>query len=186
MKRQLLLGLSLLGFATAVPALGSTPVLANLQQAGTSIVQNILQPKVKLNLGAEKKVVTTDAKGQKLVSWQPLEGSVTVQPGDILRYTVASQNAGDKPAKNLVVTQPVPQQTSYVLESARANGAVLTFSIDSGKTFVERPMVTVKLADGQEELRPAPASAYTHARWDYHNSLAPMSTVKATYEVAVK
>lgn len=186
MKRQLLLGLSLLGIASAVPALGSTPVVANLQQAGTSIVQNILQPKVKLTLGAEKKVVTSDAQGKQLVSWQPLKGSVAVQPGDVLRYTVASANAGDKPAKNLVVTQPIPKQTTYILASAQGNGAAMTFSIDGGKSFVEKPMVKVKLADGKEVLKPAPAEAYTHARWDYSNSLSPMKTVKATYEVAVK
>jgi uncharacterized repeat protein (TIGR01451 family) len=186
MKRQLLVGLSVLGIAAAVPFVGNTPVWASLQKAGTSIVQNILQPKVQLSLGAEKKVVTTDAQGKQQIAWKPLKGSVTVQPGNVLRYTVASMNAGDKPAKNLVVTQPVPKQTSYVLTSAQANGAALTFSIDGGKSFVEKPMVKVKLADGKEELRPAPATAYTHIRWDYSNSLAPLATVKATYEVAVK
>jgi uncharacterized repeat protein (TIGR01451 family) len=186
MKRHLLLGLSLLGIVSTVPFLGSTPVLANLQKTGSEIVQNILQPKVQLTLGAEKKVVTTNAQGKKLVAWQPLKGSVTVQPGDVLRYTVASQNAGDKPAKNLVVTQPIPKKTSYVLASAQANGAALTFSIDGGKTFVVKPIVKVKLADGKEALRPAPAEAYTHIRWNYSNSVKPASAVRSVYEVAVK
>jgi uncharacterized repeat protein (TIGR01451 family) len=186
MKRNLLLGLSLLGIVSAVPVLSSTPVLANLQQTGSAIVKNILQPKVQLTLGAEKKVTTTDAQGKKLVVWQPLKGSVSVQPSDVLRYTVSSENAGDKPAKNLVVTQPIPQRTAYILASAQANGAALTFSIDAGKTFVDKPMVKVKLADGKEALRPAPAEAYTHIRWNYSDSVKPASAVRSVYEVAVK
>lgn len=186
MNRRLSIGLGIVAVAAAIPFVSNTPVLANLQQAGSAIVKNVLQPKVQLKLSAEKKVTTVDAQGKKLVKWQPLKGAVTVQPGDVLRYTIASENAGEKPAKNLVVTQPIPKQTTYVLSSANANGAALTFSIDGGKTFVAKPMVKVKLADGKEELRPAPAEAYTHARWDYSNSLAPMASVKAIYEVAVK
>lgn len=185
MKRQLSIGLGLVALV-AVPFVGNAPVFANLQQAGQSIVQNILQPKVKLNLTAEKQVMKTDAAGKQKISWEALKGNVTVQPGNVLRYTVASENAGDKPAKNLVVTQPIPSQTAYVLASAQANGAALTFSIDAGKTFVEKPMVKVKLADGKEVLRPAPAQAYTHVRWNYSNSVKPASEVRSVYEVAVK
>ena len=54
MKRRLSIGLGVLAVAIAVPFASSTPVLANLQQAGETLVQNILQPKVKLVLGGEK------------------------------------------------------------------------------------------------------------------------------------
>lgn len=185
MKRRLSIGLGILTIA-AVPVLMGTPVLANLQSAGEAIVQNILQPKVKLNLAAQKQVVTTDAEGEEQITWQALEGEVTVQPGDVLRYSLVSENAGDKPASNLVVTQPVPEQTTFVLESARANGAELTFSIDGGETFVAKPTVEVTLPDGTVEQQPAPAEAYTHVRWDYSETLKPMAEVKAAYEVAVK
>ncbi|MGB8700132.1 MAG: hypothetical protein WCD18_12010, partial [Thermosynechococcaceae cyanobacterium] len=175
MKRSLMVGLSLLAVAAAIPAMGSTPVLSNLQQAGSSIVKNLMQPKVELNLGAEKKVMAMDTQGKPQVTWQSLKGEVAVQPGDVLRYTLTSENAGDKPAKDLALTQPVPAKTTYVLGSALANGATLTFSIDGGQTFVDKPMIKVKLADGKEELRPAPAEAYTHVRWDYSESLAPLA-----------
>jgi uncharacterized repeat protein (TIGR01451 family) len=185
MKRRLSIGLSILAVAAAVPFISGTPVLAELQQAGSSIVKNILAPKVKLNLGAEKKVTSVDAQGKQQISWKALDGAA-VQPGDVLRYTLVSENAGDKAAKDLKLTQPIPAQTLYTLDSAKANGAALTYSIDGGKTFVEKPMVTVKLASGQEVQKPAPASSYTHIRWDYSNSLAPLATVRAAYEVAVK
>jgi uncharacterized repeat protein (TIGR01451 family) len=186
MKRRLSVGLGILAVVIAVPFASGTPVLANLQQAGASIVKNIMQPKVQLKLGAEKQVAVKDAEGNTKIAWLPLKGSVTVQPGDVLRYTLTSENAGDKAANSLKLTQPVPAKTSYILKSARANGAKLTFSIDGGKTFVAQPMVMVKLANGQEELRPAPAGAYTHMRWDYSDSLAPLATVRAAYDVAVK
>jgi hypothetical protein len=60
MKRRLSIGLSILAVAAAIPFVSGTPVLANLQQAGSSIVKNILAPQVKLNLGAEKQVVSFD------------------------------------------------------------------------------------------------------------------------------
>jgi uncharacterized repeat protein (TIGR01451 family) len=185
MKRSVSIGLGLFAAAAVIPFASNTPVLAGLQQAGTAIVKNILQPKVQLEMTAAKKVVVTDVAGKPQIKWQSLKGQVTVQPGDVLRYTVASKNAGDKPAKNLVVTQPIPKKTTYILNSAQPNGAKLTFSIDSGKNFVEKPMVKVKLENGKEELRPAPATAYTHARWSYGNSVAPLAAVKASYDVAV-
>jgi uncharacterized repeat protein (TIGR01451 family) len=186
MKRRLSLGLGILAVAAAVPFATGTPVLANLQAAGESIAKNIFQPQVKLVLGAEKQITRTNAEGKPEKAWATLEGQVTVQPGDILRYTTVSENAGDKAAADLVVTQPVPERTTYILSSARANGAELTFSIDGGQTFSAQPMVEVTQPDGSVKTEAAPAEAYTHVRWDYSDSLAPMATVRAAYEVAVQ
>jgi uncharacterized repeat protein (TIGR01451 family) len=186
MKRCLSIGLGILAVAIAIPFASNTPVLANLQNAGTSIVKNILQPKMNLVLGAEKKVQSVDAQGKTVVAFKALQGNVTVQPGDVLRYTLTSQNAGDKPASNLVLTQPVPAQTQYVLGSALANGAQLTYSIDSGKSFVAKPTIKVKQADGSVVEKPAPAAMYSHVRWDYSASVKSASTVHSVYEVSVK
>ncbi len=186
MKRRLSIGLGVLAVAVAVPFASGTPVLANLQKAGEALVKQILQPDVKLALSAEKQVVTTNPEGKKVVTWEALEGDVTVQPGDVLRYTLLSENAGDKPAAELKINQPVPNQTAYVLDSARANGAELTYSIDGGKTYSAQPMVEVTQPDGTVVMEPAPAEAYTHVQWDYSESLKPMAAVQAVYEVAVQ
>lgn len=186
MKRRLSIGLGLLAVAVAVPFASGTPVLANLQKAGEALVKQILQPEVKLVLSAEKQVVTTDAEGKEEITWEALEGNVTVQPGDVLRYSLLSENAGDKPASEFTITQPIPNQTQYVLDSARANGAKLAYSIDGGQTYSEQPMIEVTQPDGTVKLEPAPAEAYTHVQWDYSESLAPMASVKAVYEVAVQ
>ena len=186
MKRNLTLGLGALALALAIPFVAETPVLANLQGAGQALAQAILQPKVQLNLSASKQITELDVNGEEKISWLDMGEKAAVVPGDVLRYELTSKNDGEKPAANLVVTQQVPAQTVYVLESAKANGAALTFSIDGGQTFVVEPLVEVTLPDGTVELQPAPAKAYTHIRWDYGESLAPLATVKAVYEVSVQ
>nr|WP_262561579.1 hypothetical protein [Acaryochloris sp. CCMEE 5410] len=186
MKRRLSIGLGILAVAAAVPFVSGTPVFANLQKAGTELVNKILQPEVKLVLSAEKKVTTTNANGEPEISWEVVEDNVTVRPGDVLRYTLVSENAGDKPASELKINQPIPNQTAYVLDSARANGATLTYSIDGGQTYSAQPMLEVTQPDGTVKMEPAPADAYTHVQWDYSESLKPMASVQAVYEVAVQ
>ncbi len=137
-------------------------------------------------LSAQKQVITTDAEGNEVISWETMEGQAEVEPGDVIRYSLTSENAGEKPADNLVLTQPVPAQTQYVADSAKANGATLTYSIDGSKTFSAQPMIEVKVSEDKVEMQPAPAEMYTHVRWDYSESLQPMASVKAVYEVAVK
>jgi uncharacterized repeat protein (TIGR01451 family) len=185
-SKKMLSGLAIAALVAAVPCFG-TPVLASLKEAGAAIAQSLNRPQVKLNLAVEKQMVGQDQKGQPTVSWKGLSGKVSVTPGDVLRYVVTGQNTGSSAAKNLVVTQPVSQGTIYVLGSAaNENGAKTIYSIDNGKTFVEKPTVQVKLANGKVETQPAPAEAYTHVRWNFGKSFDPTATVKAAYQVKVR
>lgn len=186
MKRNLSIGLGILAALATLPILTSPPVLANLAVASEALAQNVFRPQVKLVLGAQKQVISTNAAGQTVKSWQSLKGQVQVQPGDVIRYTLSSENAGEQPAEKLVVTQPVPRQMVYRADSAKANGAKLTYSIDGGVTFSAQPMIEVKLPDGTVEQQPAPAARYTHIRWDYGESLQPLAAVRAIYEVTVR
>lgn len=198
MKRSYIAGLGampLKGFAfgialmTAIPFAGEMPVLANLRGAGTAIAQNLQrQAQVQLNLGAQKKVVQQDPQGKQQVTWQTLQGNVVVQPGDVIRYIVSGKNNSDRPVKDLVVTQPIPKQTIYLLNSAtvKNNGAKVTYSIDNGKSFVEKPTVRVKVSNNKVETRPAPAELYTHVRWKFVESIAPTTAMNATYQVKVR
>jgi uncharacterized repeat protein (TIGR01451 family) len=180
-SKQLSIGLTAAAFVSVLPFL-SQPVMASFQAAGNTIAQALQQPKVQLNLGAEKRV----GEGEK-ANWQALKGNVSVNPGDRLRYVVTGQNAGKAAAKKLVLTQPVPKQMTYQIGSAQATDrASATYSIDNGKSFTVKPMVKVKLADGQEEMRPAPAEAYTHVRWQFDQAINPNAQVKASYEVQVR
>ena len=151
MKRRLSFALGVIASAVALPLLTSTPVVASIADIGTSIAQNVAQPKVKLVLSAQKKIVATNTQGQEVVQWESLKGRGVVQPGDVLRYTLNSQNGGSKSATNLVLTQPIPSKTQYIANSARANGAELTYSVDGGQTFSVKPMIEVKLPNGEIE-----------------------------------
>ncbi len=184
MKRWFI-GLSTLALVGAAPLLGGEPVRAQLFDVKDTIVESIFRPEVKLTLGAEKQVITLNEKGQEKLSWEVLEGRVTVHPGDVLRYTVDGANSGDVEAANLQITQPVPANTVYSLGSAKGN-AKITYSIDNGQSFVTEPMVEVVLPDNTVEQQPAPAEAYTHVKWSFDESLASATAVKVSYEVKVQ
>jgi len=91
----------------------------------------------------------------------------TVNPGDVIFYTLDYVNTGDDPATNAVMNDAIPKGTAYVDGSAFGNGAVITFSIDGGKTFKEPSLLTyeVKLPDGKREKRVVSPEKYTHIRW---------------------
>lgn len=187
--KRLSIGLGAIALMASVPFASEMPVLANFREAGTAIAQNLQrQPQVQMRLGAEKKVVQKNQQGKQQVSWQTLQGKVVVQPGDVIRYVVSGKNDSDRPVKNLVVTQPIPKQTTYILNSVtvKNNAAKITYSIDNGKSFVEKPTVQVKLPNGKVETRPAPAELYTHLRWKFAQSIAPATPVNATYQVKVR
>ncbi len=181
------IGLGVAALLIAAPLLTSAPVMASLQQAKEAIAQTLHRPDVKLQLSAEKQVTEKDLAGQTKISWQALAGKVTVQPGDVLRYTMAGHNAGESGAKNLAVTQPIPRQMAYVLGSATDDDrAKTTYSIDNGQSFVAHPTVQVTLANGKVETRPAPAEAYTHVRWQFKGAVDPNTTVQASYQAKVR
>jgi uncharacterized repeat protein (TIGR01451 family) len=187
MKRlHKLLGLATIALIT-VPLLSTTPVWAQLQQVGQAAVETLQQkPQVQLQLSAEQKSVEKDEKGQPVTNWKALDQASVVHPGDVLRYSVAGQNLGDRPVANLVINQMIPAQMKYVLNSAvQPAGMSAVYSIDSGKTFVANPTVQVKLADGTLETRPAPADVYTHIRWNV-NAIAANTSTNVSYQLEVR
>jgi uncharacterized repeat protein (TIGR01451 family) len=186
MKRSVILGLGAIAIIGAVPFITNTPVLADLQRAGETLIKAINKPEIKLNLVAAKQVMEKNEDGVEVVTWKSLEDGAVVFPGDVLRYTVDSQNVGNLPAADLVITQPVPAKTVYVLGSARSNnGATITYSIDNGQNFVENPLISVVNEKGETELVSAPAEQYTHVRWDFEKNIDPAIGVKAMYDVKV-
>ncbi len=187
MKRKFLFGMGIAALAATAPFAMSTPVFANLQEAGTAIVQQLLQPEVKLEMDAEKQVTVLDENGEPKLVWEMLNDKATVQPGDVLRYVVASSNEGEMAAKNLVITQPIPAAMTYVIGSEKGNTAAeATYSIDKGETFVAEPMVEVILPDGSTEMQPAPAEAYTHVKWTFAEDLGNSVVVNVSHEAVVK
>lgn len=185
-------GLYIAGFGAVVAGLsllpvGNQPAIAQFLSSSTALAQNILQqPKVNLNLVAYKQQLQKDAQGKKIETWKTLDSKVVVQPGDVIRFSVTGKNEGNKAAKTMNFTQAVPKGMVYVLNTAKANNATITYSIDQGKTFVATPIIKVSLANGKVEERPAPADKYTHVRWNFNQELQPNASVQAAYEVKVR
>ncbi|MGC1247269.1 MAG: hypothetical protein WA865_13730, partial [Spirulinaceae cyanobacterium] len=109
-----------------------------------------------------------------------------VVPGDVLRYTVSGENTGDATANDFVITQPIPTQTIFVLDSAdSSNVATITYSIDNGATFSTEPTIQVD-NNGTIIEQPAPAESYTHIRWSFEQAIVAQEQVQASYQVSIK
>ncbi len=181
MKRFSIFSLTVVA-AVTVTSLASSPVMANLQNLGNVIAQNVQRKsQVELSLSAAKQV----EKDQK-VEWQESGTRVSAGPGDVLRYTLKGQNKGNNAIKNMVLTQPIPNGMTYVMKSTTQPNASVTYSIDGGKSFVANPTVQVRLANGNVETKPAPANVYTHVRWQLNDAMAPGQSVNVSYQVVVR
>ena len=70
-------------------------------------------------------------------------------PGDILTYTVAYSNIGVGLATNVEIDQDIPDNATYVENSATGVGMTITYSHDGGSTYnsvQEDPVTTVKFS----------------------------------------
>lgn len=105
-------------------------------------------------------------------------------PGTEVIYTTTFTNNGSKPAGNIAITNPVPQNTTYVGASAFGDNTDVTFSIDGGKTYGAADKLRVKTAEGRE--RAALPTDYTHIRWTYRGDLAPAKTGTAGFRAVIK
>ena len=183
-----ILGFGAVGlFATTLTLMVDSPVRATLQQAGQIIAQAIRTPEVRLNLTVDKQTIEVNEQGEEQIVWEDLGTQATVEPGDTLRYQVASKNLGEEAARDLVITQPIPAEMIYILGSATtSNGATITYSIDGGQTFVQNPTIEVTLEDGTVEVQPAPADFYTHVRWEAGEELTSEGDLSVGYQVIVR
>ncbi len=110
--------------------------------------------------------VTIDEAGKR--STQLVEVSKVV-PGDEVIYTVTFSNIGDEPVENVVITNPLPEQLTYIDGSAFGPGADIVFSADGGKTFGKPGELTV---DEEGTQRIADARDFTHIRWVMRSDIA--------------
>lgn len=189
MKHVSIAGMGAIALIATIPFVNQIPGVANIWQSGSAIAQNTkYQGQVQLRLDAEKQVIEKDQQGKQTKKWQALKGQAVVQPGDVLRYTLSSENKNAHPVKNLTLNQPIPKGMVYVLKSASVDAnpeAKITYSIDDGRSFVENPTVKITLPNGKVETQSAPANAYTHIRLKLP-SVGAKSIVKASYQVQVR
>ena len=101
----------------------------------------------------------------------------SVVPGERVFYTITFTNVGDEPAENVVITNPIAAELSYVEGSAFGPGMDVEFSVDGGATFANAADLTVTV-DG--ETRAAGPDDFTHIRWVMQGELnsGPQGTAR--------
>ncbi len=123
---------------------------------------------VEIKLFAEKEVETVNSKGKKeLKRVEP----ALVTPGEEIIYTLSYSNTGKETAKNLFITNPVPQHMAYKANSAGGENTAIVYSLDGGKTFDKPENLKVRTSDGKERV--AMAANYSHIRWVIQQPLSP-------------
>ena len=141
------------------------------------MLSSALRPEVKMQLSAS--VVRDSAR-------VALDKSTVVNPGEILDWTMTSENSGNAPALDYKTVGHIPRGTEFVAGSAKADGAKTVFSIDGGKSFSPQPTIEQKQADGSTKRVPAPISMYTEIRYEWGDALAQGGKLSASYKVRVK
>ena len=101
----------------------------------------------------------------------PLEKASVVEPGEVLDWTITSENTGNAAALNYKTVARIPKGTEFVAGTAKADGAKAIYSIDNGKSFSDKPTVEEKQADGTVKRVAAPVAMYTDIRYEWSDPL---------------
>ncbi len=116
-----------------------------------------------------------------------VEKAGRLNPGEILHWTITSQNAGTAPAHQYKTVGDISPGTAYIAGSARAgSGVSILYSIDGGNTYDAKPMMDQKQPDGSIRKVAAPASLYTQVQYEWSQPLSEGQQVSASYKVRVK
>lgn len=159
---------------------GLALLLSLLLLAGAALAAQAENPVViKTEALTEMKVATPE--GRLEVKRIPLTEAV---PGQLVIFVNTVSNNGKAPAEGVIVTNPIPQQMTYLDGTAAGDKVIVTFSVDGGKTF-DRPGKLQLL--GEDGLpRAAAGKDYTNIRWQFAGSLPPGSIEQVEFRAVVK
>ena len=135
---------------------------------------------IRFSNNAYKQVVKTDVNGDK--QFEYVEPKL-VLPGDIILYEIEFENIGSQTVSDIVVNNPLPNNSIYRNGSAQGASTLIRFSVD-GKHFASAEKLTKKTADGKTV--PAKAKDYTAIRWIYTRPLKPGDKAKVSYKTQIK
>lgn len=139
-----------------------------------------VQADIQLENQAFKVITLTSENGAKTQQWQAPDKML---PGDIVGYQISFSNPDAEAAENIVIANPIPENTSYVVDSAKGMGTRITFSIDGGQNYAQPEQLFVE-KDGEKV--PASAADYSHVRWQLNQPLAAGATGSVQYQVLIK
>ena len=127
-----------------------------------------------------KEVIEKNDKGEELTSYvEP----ATAVPGNTMMYTITFENIGDKSVSNIVINDPLPNNSKYIANSAEGKNTTITFSADGEKFDVPSK---IKLKDASGKIWTASADKYTHIRWTYKKNLQPGEIGKVTFKTKIR
>ncbi|HYE76026.1 MAG TPA: hypothetical protein VEF04_21955 [Blastocatellia bacterium] len=116
-----------------------------------------------------------------------VEEAGTVNPGEIVKWTINSANQGSAPARDYKTIGLIPTGTVFVAGSATTEkSATITYSIDGGKSFSSQPTIEQRQADGTIKRVAAPVAMYTQIRYEWTEVLNAGESLSASYQVRVK
>lgn len=164
--------------SVAISTVKSMLLAGLLLLSGSALAQ---QDTIRLEHKAEKWQSVTDENGAEQMR---LVEATNVVPGERVLFSVTYTNSGDQPAENVTITNPVPEQMTYVDDSATGNNTSILFSVDGGESFAAASDLQVGNADGTQ--RPASASDYTHVRWLVRSDIAPGTSGTVQFTATVK
>lgn len=136
---------------------------------------------IKVTSIAQTEVTETDKKGKKTIKLTPVTKAV---PGTDVIYTTTFKNTLKKPAEDISINNPIPNDSEYVEGSAFGKDCEILFSADGGKTFGHAEQLKIKSADSKE--RTALPGEYTHIRWNYKKQLAPGKSGEVGFRATIK
>jgi uncharacterized repeat protein (TIGR01451 family) len=137
------------------------------------------QSPVSLQSVVETERMVKDADGKMVAKRFPVKSAA---PGDEIIFTNTFSNTSQKPAGDLVLTNPIAADLR--LKKAWGEGAAITYSVDGGKTYDVPEQLKVRGADGK--MRAAKAEDYTHVRWVMRDSLAVGASTAVGFNAQVK
>lgn len=128
-----------------------------------SPVSAIAKPEVTIMTISEKEVVEV-VDGQEVTK---RIATSEIEPGQTLIFTMKYANKGDDKAINVVIDNPIPEESVYVVGSATGIGSEIQFSIDGGETFKQPSLLTYEVDNpsGEPFKMTASPEQYTNIRW---------------------
>lgn len=139
-------------------------------------------PKLAVSISGMKEVHRT-VDGKAVVDLVPAADTRT---GDVIIYTVAYRNDGDREAMGVTLHDPVPKGTVYIDKSAGGKNAAAFFSIDGGKTYSEAPIKNVPDKSGAVKPVPANPEEYTDIQWKIGKPVKPKEEGNVWFKVRVR
>lgn len=146
-----------------------------------SMVARAADSAISLKSIAQVEIEVVDKDGKKTVQRTPVQKAI---PASEVIYTTTFQNIIDKAVGNIVIDNPIPNDSEYQAGSAFGKDCEILFSVDGGKSFAAAEQLKVKGTDGKERM--AWPREYTHIRWTYQGQLMAGKSGAVGFRTVIK